>query len=41
MKPVFSASRKINLGCTVNRCSGSPTVLKNVLNQNRKLKHVA
>ena len=41
MRAFFSASRKINLGCTVNRCSGSPTVFKNVLNKKRKIKHVA
>ena len=39
MKPIFSILRKINLGCTVNRFSGSPSVLKNVLVKKRKTKH--
>ena len=33
--------RKIHFGCTVSRCSGSPAVLKNILNKKRKVKHVA
>ena len=37
----FSVPWKINLGCTVNRYSRSPTVLKNVLNNKPKLKHVS
>ena len=41
MRAFFSTPRKINLGCTVNRCSSSLTVLKNVLNKERKIKHVA
>ena len=41
MKAFFRAARKINLGYTVNWLSGSPTVLKNVLNKMRKIKHVA
>ena len=39
MKTIFSTLRKINLGCTVNRFSGSPSVLKNVLVKKRKAKH--
>ena len=35
----FSAPRKTDFGCTVNRCSGSPTVLKNAFNKKRKIKH--
>ena len=41
MKAFFRAARKINLGYTVKWLSGSPTVLKNVLNKMRKIKHVA
>ena len=41
MRAFFSAPREINLGCTVNRYIGSPTVLKKVLNKKRKIKHVA
>ena len=41
MRVFFSAPRKISVGCTVNRCSGSPTVLKNVLDKKRKIKNVA
>ena len=41
MRAFFSTPGETILGCTVNRCSGSPTVLKNVLNKNRKIKHVA
>ena len=40
MRAFFGEPRKINLGCTGNRCSSSPTVLKNVLNKKRKIKHV-
>ena len=40
MRAFFSAPRKINLGCSVNRCSSSPTVLKNVLNKNSEIKHI-
>ena len=40
MRAFFSAPLKINLGCTVNKYSGSPTVLQNVLNKKRKIKHV-
>ena len=40
MKDFFSEPRKTNLGCTVNLYSGSLTVLKNVLNKKRKIKHV-
>ena len=39
MNVFFSAPRKINLEWTVNRYSGSPTALKNVLNKNCKIKH--
>ena len=31
--------KRDNLGCTVNRFSGSPSVLKNVLVKKRKTKH--
>ena len=41
MKTFFSVPRKINLQCTVNKFSGSPTVLKNVLNKKHKIKHIA
>ena len=41
MKAFFSAPQKIDLGYSVNRCSISPTVLKNVLNKNGKIKHLA
>ena len=41
MRTFFSVLRNINLRCTVSRCSGSPTVLKNVLDKKRKIKHVA
>ena len=41
MGTFFSAPGKINSGCTVNRCSSSPTVLKNILNNKHKIKHVA
>ena len=37
----FSAPKKVNLGCTVNMFSGSPTVLKKVFNKKCKIKHVA
>ena len=40
MWTIFSASRKIDLGCTVNRYSGSPTVVKNALNKKPKIKRV-
>ena len=41
MKAFFSVSQKINLGYSVNGCIISPTVLKNFLNKNGKIKHVA
>ena len=41
MKPFFSAPQKINSDDSVNRCSISPTVLKNFLNKNGKIKYVA
>ena len=41
MKAFFSAPRKIDLGYSVNKCSISPTALKNSLNKNGKIKHVA
>ena len=41
MKVFFSAPPKINLGYRVNKCSISVTVLKNFLNKNGKIKHVA
>ena len=41
MRTFFSAPRKTSLECTANRYSGSPTVLKNVLNKKLKIKHVA
>ena len=40
MRDSFSAPWKINLGCTANRCSGSLTVLKNVLKRNAKMKYI-
>ena len=41
MKAFFSAPRKSNLGYSVNRCSISQTALKNFVNKNGKIKHVA
>ena len=41
MRAFFSAPRKNNLGRPANRYSGSPTVLKNVLNKKREIKHVS
>ena len=41
MRDFFGAPQKINLVCTVNKCSGSQTVLKKVLNKKHKRKHVA
>ena len=41
MKAFFSAPQKINLGDSSNRYSISPTVLKNFLNKNGKIKYVA
>ena len=38
MRAFLCAPRKINLVCTVNRSSGSPTVLKNILNKKNKIK---
>ena len=40
MRAFFSSHRKINLGCTINRCSSYPTVLKKVLNKKSKVKPV-
>ena len=40
MRAFLDALRNINLGCIGDRCSGSPTVLKNVLNEKCKIKHV-
>ena len=40
MKASFSAPRKINSGYSVNRCCISPTVLKNFLDKNGKIKHL-
>ena len=41
MRALFSEPKNINFGCTVNKCSSSPAVLKNVLNKKHKIKHVA
>ena len=41
MNAVYSAPQKINFGDSVNRCSISPTVLKNFLDKNGKIKYVA
>ena len=41
MKAFFSEPQKISLGYSVNSCSISPTVLKNVINKNGKTQHVA
>ena len=41
MNAFFRAPRRINLGDSVNRCSISPTVLKNFLNKDGKMKYVA
>ena len=40
MKAFLSPPRKVNLGYIVNRCGIFPTVLKNVLNRNGKIKPV-
>ena len=37
MRSFFSAPRKFNLRCTVNRCSGSTTIYKNIINKKRKV----
>ena len=41
MRAFFRAPEKVNPGCTVNRFSGSATVLKKVFNKKCKIKYVA
>ena len=41
MTVFFSAPQKVNLGCSVNRCSSSPTLLTGSFDKNDEIKYVA